>query len=148
MSGMLPVPSSLLPIPLSPADESVGTRQRRGVLISKILQAADEVGLAEWGLPGVAITGTVKEVDRQRLWLHPMHVLSYPQEEFSAMAEQMSEHGIEAALHVVYAQDPTIGKRYPGAEPLHDLLVIDGKKRYLAAPLAGIRQLPVIVDPY
>jgi hypothetical protein len=148
MSSLIPAPPSLLPIPLHPNDESAQTRQRRGTLISKILQAADEVGLAEWGMPGVAITGTVKEVDRQRLWLHPMHVLSYPQDEINALAEQMSEHGIEAPLHVVHAQDPTIGARYPGAEPLHDLLVIDGKKRYLAAPMAGIRQLPIIVDPY
>lgn len=123
----------------SPVDEA------NAIAFHQLVTAARRVQLPGFDTQGSFKAG-VYTVDYRRLWPNPASPRTYPRESVREMANSLASERQKTPLIVAQFRDPR-----PPAEggTGGDLLIIDGVRRYMAAPLLAwpLEELDVIIHP-
>lgn len=147
-----PAPETLADQPLAlqlahlviPSAQSGVDGRTAGKLRSTVIQAARQMERIGWGMHG-SIVQMLETPAYRRFWVNPLYPIRYTAAEIGDMASSLALEGQTTALIVQALPDPR--PRAQGGTG-GDLLIIDGVKRYLAAPRAGMTELRAEVQPF
>lgn len=129
---------ALMPVPL-PMTNSV----EQSELFQTMMLAARKMGKVGFGLHGTSITRVVETVPLRRLWMNPVTPPHFTPDQLAETANSLLLSGQKEPLSVVPLLDPDEPRARFGKQS--DLLITNGRCRFLAAPLKSIDQLDVIV---